>query len=154
MQITFAGTIIAQEPTEGGQDAIQGFMTKRKANVQYPDYIRAKDDVPIARLNRRRTLTGTIVYGPFSTLSAAAQKLLLNYDALPDSGPLLITVGGISTIFGVAILETCDAVKRQGVTVSSTLTFQVGPGLNIGGGVLTDENGVDLTDQNGINLTS
>ena len=154
MQITFAGTIIAQEPTEGGTDSIQGFMTKRRANVQYPAYIRATDDLPIARLNRKRSLSGTIVYGPFSTLSAAAQKLLLNYDSLPDFGPLIITIGGVNTAFGIAVLEVCEAVKRQGVTVSANLTFVVGPGTNTGTSGLTDQDGNPLTDENGNPLTA
>lgn len=154
MQLTFAGTIIGQEPTEGGKDAIQGFLTKRRANVQWAEFLRSTDAEPLARFNRRRALTGTITYGAFSTLSDAMQKLLLNYDSLPDSGPLQILVGGEATAFGNAVLESVDAVKRMGVTVSATLTFQVGVGTNTGTSNLTDQNGNNLTDENGNPLTA
>lgn len=154
MQLTFAGTIIAREPTEGGTDAIEGFIGKRRSLVQVAELIRVTDSPLYPRFNRRRTLTGTITYGAFSTLSAAMQKLLLNYDSLPDLGTLQILVGGETTLYSVAILESPDAKKRMGVTVSATLTFQIGVGLNIGNGILTDESGNDLTDQSGNNLTS
>jgi hypothetical protein len=149
MQLTFAGTVIAQEPTEGGTDAVTGFMPKRHATVQWAEFLRSTDATPLARLNRKRSLSGTIVYGPFSTLSSAAQKLLLNYDALPDSGPLVLLVGGINTSFGVAVLESVEAKQRMGVTVSATLTFQVGPGTSTGTSDLQDQDGNNLTDQSG-----
>ena len=94
-------------------------------------------------------MSGTIVYGAFSTLSSAAQKLLLNYDALPDSGPLVLLVGGINTSFGLAVLESVEAKQRMGVTVSATLTFQVGPGTSTGTSDLQDQSGNNLTDQSG-----
>jgi len=153
MQITFAGTIIAQEATEGGTDSITGFIPKRRANVQWVEPLRATDAIPMARLNRKRSLAGTIVYGPFGSLSAAMQKLLLNYDTLPDSGPLQILVGGITTSFGTAVLESVDAMKRNGVTVSASLTFQTGPGTSTGTTNLQDNTGANLTDQTGAPLT-
>lgn len=153
MQITFAGTIIAQEATEGGTDSVTGFMPKRRAAVQWSEYLRAMDGTPRARGNRKRSLTGTIVYGAFSTLSDAAQKLLLNYDSLPDSGPLVLLVGGMNTSFGLAVLESVDAVKRQGVTVSAKLTFQVGPGTNTGTPSLVDGSGGGITDGSGNPIT-
>lgn len=153
MQITFAGTIIAQEPTEGGTDAITGFMPKRKANVQWAEPLRATDAVPFARVNRKRSLTGTITPGQFGSLATAATKLLLNFDTLPDSGALIISVGGTNFNFGDAVLESVDAVKRNGVTVIYTLTFQVGPGSNTGSSSLLDDLGNPLTDNTGANLT-
>jgi len=154
MQITFAGTLIAQEATEGGTDTVTGFMPKRHAIVEWAEFIRAPNATPLARFNRRRSLTGTITPGPFPDLASAAQKLLLNLDALPDSGVLILQIGGTNFTFGLAVLESIEAVKRMGVTVAATLTFQVGPGLNSGSTTLTDGTGNPLTDDHGNPLTS
>jgi hypothetical protein len=151
MQIIFNNTPIATSPMEGGTDAVEGFLPKRKINVQDDEFMRVTDSDPQSRGNRKRSLTGTITPAAFDDRGTAASALLLYLDTFPDQGPLKIIVGGKETTYANAVLEAVDGVKRLGVTIAVSLSFRTGPGKDTTA-PLNDGNGNNLNDGNGTNL--
>jgi hypothetical protein len=151
MQIKFAGQIIAQDPANGGLDAIQGFVPTRKSNTQWAEYLRAKDAVPINRGNRKRTITGKITPTPYDDYGTAVQALLLFLDTLPDTGPLLIQAGTKSTVFANASFDSVTEVKINGISIAVSLTFLTGPG-NDYSTPIQDESGNPIQDESGSNI--
>lgn len=152
MQITFAGTIIAREFSDGGTDAVDGFLPKRTPNLQWGEALRGTDAAPLAgRANRKRSLAGTITLQPFADEGSALQAALLYLDDLPDVGGLIIRESGRETTFDSASIDY--SIKRHGVTVTASITFSVGPGKDTTTSAITDESGTDIIDQTGAPIT-
>ena len=153
MQITFAGTIIAQEPDFGGFDAVTGFVPKGKGSTEWQGALRAEDDTPFARSNRRRTVGGKIIFPPQSTLAEAMLLRSTEYNNLPDAGSLSLQVGNIITTFANAVLDTHEALEdQQGEAVGFQLSFSVGRG--VAASVLLSQAGLPLLSQSGAPLES
>jgi len=127
MIITFNGTVIAQEQTEGGTDSVEGFFPSGEQQVQIAEFLRATDAMPFARGNRVHTLKGTItpnVRVPSSsplTLVAMLQK----FAGLPPSGTLTFAEGGYSVTFANAVLKSFEST-RDGSGYSIDVTFVAG----------------------------
>lgn len=149
MQITFADIIIAQEPSQGGFDAVTGFLPEGDQDVQPRKRLRAKWAIPKSRDNRLHVLVGQITPPPFATPGAALISLMLRFGSLPGDGTLIFTeADGESVIFQNASLKHFRPLKREGVFYAMELTFWAGmPAQN--NQVIVNESGAELTDGNG-----
>jgi hypothetical protein len=122
MHLAYAGTTIIDGttllPGSGWQRQIQQLV----GTVQLPG---AAYSIPEPRGNRARALAG-MVNATFDTEAAAATYWAKQGDALPDTGTLVLTVGGstIATWTG-AVLETVSAAPPRGVSVAITYSFRL-----------------------------
>jgi len=151
MQITFADQIIAQEPPEGGFDAVTGFIPNRKSNLQWREGLQLAEALPKARFNRKRTLAGTVTLC-YANEAAAAQGVLLFMDVIPDEGALKVLAYGAETTFAKAVITDVSA-SRLGITVFAKLTFAVGPGV-VSNVAITTEDGLVIETEDGKQITS
>jgi len=156
MQITYGGKPIATEPP-AGTDGVLGFMVPRgEQNFQWMEGLRAADSYPIARFNRKRTISGSIYPAALTTLAAALQARTQFYENLPASGPLVIQQDAQVETFNYAVLQTIEVLEAvtEGVSYGLKFSFLVGPpGANTannvlqtgsGSGVLEDGRGNEL----------
>jgi hypothetical protein len=154
MKITFAGTPIASESPEGGTDAVAGFVPKGSQVVQWIEPLRAPDATPIARGNRKQTLTGTIWLAQTDTLAEAMLLRGLIFTQLPRSGPLVFVVQGSALTYANAVLTSFDSIANaKGVAVAYQLTFSVGPGQQTQLAIAT-EGGLGFATENGKQIIS
>lgn len=122
MEISYASTIIADGttllPGSGWQRSLQQLV----GTVQAPGAVAGK---PTARGNRARTLGGTVTR-TFDTHAEAAAFWAKHGDTLPNSGDLVVSVGGtaVATWSG-AVLEMVSAPPPTGVSVTITYSFRL-----------------------------
>jgi hypothetical protein len=132
MQITFAGTVIAQEPDFLGFDAVQGFrLPKRQVNQTWDEFLRGADAIPQSRSpNRKRILSGTITPAPADSQAEALLLLGSTYDNLPDKGVLIVQIGTAVITYSDAVLQSPEELEDpQGFSYGFRLSFAVGPGV-------------------------
>lgn len=122
MHITYAGTTIIDGTTLLPGSGWQRQLQQLVGAVQLPG---AANTTPTARGNRARVLSGTVV-ATFDTITLAATYWATHGDALPNSGALVVSVGGatIATWAG-AVLESVAVAPPVGVSVSVSYTFRL-----------------------------
>jgi hypothetical protein len=149
MQIVYGGVVVASDPP-GGAVGVLGFSApKAEQSLQWIEGLRALDAFPISRVNRKRTVSGTIYPAPLATLAAAKLAREQFYELLPASGALVLTQDTEITTFAVAVLQGIDVVEgvTEGVSFGLQLTFAVGPpAFTVNPASLQDSAGADVTD--------
>lgn len=122
MEITYASTQItdgtALLPGSGWQRSLQQLV----GAVQGWG---AATTVPAARGNRSRTLGGSVTHG-FDTHAEAVAFWAKHGDSLPNSGDLVVSVGGVAqATWAGAVLESVTAPPPMGVSVTVTYQFRL-----------------------------
>ena len=153
MQILYGGIQIALERPQG-TDGVLGFQVpKGTQNVQWIEALRGADAYPVARGNRKRTVTGSIFPAPLATLDAAMLAREQFYELLPLSGPLVLAEGTTITTFAQAVLQDIDMVEEvtAGVSFGLKFIFVTGaPKFSISGGNLVTSTGKLLVTSTGL----
>lgn len=122
MEISYAGTTLADGtallPGSGWQRSMQQLVGSVTG-------VGRSATTPTARGNRARVLGGTVVR-TFDTHALAAAFWATHGDSLPNSGDLVVSVGGtaVATWAG-AILESMSAPPPTGVSVAITYAFRL-----------------------------
>jgi hypothetical protein len=124
MKITFAGTAIASGPGFG-LDAVEGFILDEAEQViQTVKPPRAADAISIARNNRTRSVSGSVMPAPTSSLGAAMLLRAALYDNLPTTGDLVLQQDTQIVTWPGAILKTFRTLKNiKGISYGFTLVF-------------------------------
>ena len=122
MEISYAGTQLVDgtvlKPGAGWQRSLQQLV----GTVQG---VGRSASTPTGRGNRARVLGGSVTHG-FDTHAEAVAFWAKHGDSLPNSGDLVVSVGGtaVATWAG-AVLESVTAPPPVGVSVTVTYTFRL-----------------------------
>lgn len=122
MEISYAGTQLVDgtvtKPGAGWQRSLQQIV----GTVQG---VGRSATTPTARGNRARVLGGSVTHG-FDTHAEAVAFWAKHGDSLPDSGDLVVSVGGVAqATWAGAVLESVSAPPPMGVSVTVTYTFRL-----------------------------
>lgn len=123
MEISYAGTQIIDgtvlKPGSGWQRALQQLVGQMQG-------VGRGSTTPTARGNRARTLGGSVTHG-FDTHAEAVAFWAKHGDSLPNSGDLVVSVGGVAqATWAGAVLESVTAPPPVGVSVTVTYAFRLG----------------------------
>jgi hypothetical protein len=156
VKITFNGITLAADFSDGGTDSVDGFLIPSgKQNVQWAEALRATDAIPIARGNRKHTLTGTIIPQTADTLEDAMIAKGLIFVQLPSTGALSFYRNGKEITFPIAVLESIEVLKdsTRGISYGYQLTFQCNAPVQTNLSVQTDA-GVNIETDSGTQINS
>lgn len=122
MEISYAGTQLVDgtvtKPGAGWQRSLQQLV----GTVQG---VGRAASTPTARGNRVRVLGGSVTHG-FDTHADAVAFWAKHGDSLPNSGDLVVSVGGVAqATWAGTVLESVTAPPPVGVSVVVTYTFRL-----------------------------
>jgi hypothetical protein len=124
MKITYGTAAIGTEPDFLGLDTLAGFTVDGEQLFQWMQRLRAADDVPIPRGNRRRTIEGSVMLATQPSLQAASVLRSSYYDGLAVQGDLVVTVGTQVMTWAASMLKSCTGIKGTGKNEGVTVGFQ------------------------------
>ena len=122
MEISYAGTQLvdgtALLPGVGWQRSLQQLVGSVTG-------VGRASTTPTARGNRARVLGGSVTHG-FDTHAEAVAFWAKHGDSLPNSGDLVVSVGGVAqATWAGAVLESVTAPPPVGVSVTVTYQFRL-----------------------------
>ena len=153
MKITFADYTIATVPDFNGLDAVTGFVPKGTQAVQWLEPLRAPDATPVARGNRKQTITGTVLLSPKANLGSAMILRGLIFTQMPSKGALVLQIDGRQLTYPNAVLVGFEPVKdAKGISCGFQFTFNVGPGQESAIPIVTEPGGPVLVTEDGLSF--
>lgn len=122
MEITYAGTTIIDGttllPGAGWQRSLQQVVGAVQG-------VGRASTTPTARGNRVRVVGGSVTRG-FDTHAEAVEFWAKHGDSLPNSGDLVVSVGGVAkATWAGSVLESLTAPPPAGVSVTITYLFRL-----------------------------